>query len=121
MLEMPKGRADTITGRLTCHPDGYGFVIPDDPTVAGDVFIPPKKMRNATHGDQVTVRLTDGHTPRRGRQARSSLEGEVVKVVSRARDVLVGRVFHYKDEVYVAPLDPRYHYTIRLVDETGDS
>ena len=117
---MPKRRTDTITGRLTCHPDGYGFVVPDDPSVAGDVFIPPKKMRNAAHGDQVTVRLTDGQTPRRGRQARSSLEGEVVKVVSRARDVLVGKVFHYKDEVYVAPLDPRYHYTIRLVDEMGD-
>jgi len=119
-LEMAKPRADTITGRLTCHPDGYGFVIPDDPSVAGDVFIPPKRMRNATHGDQVTVRLIDGRTPRRGRQARSSLEGEVVKVVSRARDVQVGKVFHYKDDVYVAPLDPRYRYTIRLVDEMGD-
>ncbi|MFB3903412.1 MAG: ribonuclease R [Acidobacteriota bacterium] len=117
---MPKPRRDTITGRLTCHPDGYGFVIPDDPSVAGDVFIPPKKMRNATHGDQVTVRLADGRTPRRGRRARSSLEGEVVKVVARARDIHVGKVFRFQDEVYVAPLDARYHYTVRLVDETSD-
>ncbi|RPI28307.1 MAG: ribonuclease R [Acidobacteria bacterium] len=117
---MAKPGSNTITGRLTCHPDGYGFVIPDDPTAGGDVFIPPKKMRNATHGDQVAVRLIDGNAKRGGRRTRSSLEGEIVKVLSRAREVLVGKVFHYQDEPYLAPLDPRYHYTIRLVDETAE-
>jgi ribonuclease R len=114
---MPK--SSIVTGRLSCHPEGYGFVVPDDPSLRGDIFIPPKKMRNATHGDQVSVRLVSDNRPqsRRPGKGGGSLEGEVLKVLRRARDTHVGKVFHYRDEAFVSPLDPRYHFTIRLVDD----
>ncbi len=116
---------DIVHGRLTCHPDGYGFVVLDDPNAQGDIFIPPGKMRNAAHGDQVAVRIgaTDGRqvSGRPSRRSRQGPEGEVVKVLARAKEEIVGKVFHYRQEVFVAPLDPRYRYTIRLVDDRADS
>jgi ribonuclease R/exosome complex exonuclease DIS3/RRP44 len=37
----------------------FGFVIPDDPKMYADVFVPKSKLRNAEHGVKVLVRLTD--------------------------------------------------------------
>ena len=126
MVSMAKFEQKVVHGRLACHPDGYGFVVPDDPNAApGDIFIPPGKMRNATHGDQVAVRIgePDGKQTRGKptRKPRQGAEGEILRVLSRAREEIVGKVFRYRQEVFVAPLDPRYHYTIRLVDEAADS
>jgi len=105
----------TVNGRLVCHPDGYGFVIAEEPKLEEDVFIPPKKMGNAVDGDTVRVRLSPSRSRRK--KGSGSMEGEVVKVLSRGRETLVGKLFHHRQDVYVAPLDTRYHYTIRLVDE----
>ena len=111
---MPKGKP-TVTGRLVCHPDGYGFVIADAPELEEDVFIPPKKMGDAVDGDTVRVRLVPSQ--RRRKKGKGSTEGEVYEVLSRGRETLVGKLFHYRQDVYVAPLDSRYYYTVRLVDE----
>jgi ribonuclease R len=104
-----------VKGRLVCHPDGYGFVIAEDPILEEDVFIPPKKMGDAVDGDTVRVRLIPSQ--QRRRKGKGSLEGEVEKVLSRGRETLVGRLFHQRQDIYVAPLDSRYYYTVRLVDE----
>ncbi len=105
----------TLTGRLICHPDGYGFVIAEDPRLDEDIFIPPKKLGDAVDGDTVRVRLTPSH--RRRRKGKGSLEGEVFEVISRGRETLIGRLFHHRKEIYVAPLDSRYPYSVRLMDE----
>ena len=107
---------DSVTGRLVCHPDGYGFVIAEDPVLQEDIFIPPKKMGTAVDGDTVRVRLVPSG-PTRRRKGKSSLEGEVYEVLSRARESIVGKLFHYRQDVYAAPLDSRYYYTVRLVGE----
>lgn len=107
-----------ITGRLVCHPEGYGFVIPEDSSLGQDVFIPPKKMGSAVDGDTVRVRVSPS---RRGRKRDGkSLEGEVLEVVSRARQTLVGKLIRYRKETCVAPLDPRYHYTVTIQDDKAD-
>lgn len=113
-------RVQTITGRLTCHRDGYGFVIPEDRGLGGDVFIPPHKLLNATHGDQVMARILTPSPARRRKAtktARQKLEGEIIRVLSRASDIVVGKVIRYRNAAYVAPLDERYHYTIRLAHD----
>ena len=112
---LQKKSKGTVKGRLACHPDGYGFVIPEDPKLEEDVFVPPKKMGNAVDGDTVRVRLIPSR--RRRKKGRGSLEGEVVEVLSRGRETLVGKLFHHRQDIYVAPLDSRYYYTVRLVDE----
>lgn len=106
----------TVTGRFVAHPDGYGFVIAEDPPREQDVFIPPTKTGTAIDGDTVRVRLVPSRRPRR-KKGESSLEGEIFAIVSRARESIVGKLFRSRQDIFVAPLDERYRYTVRLVDE----
>lgn len=106
---------NALDGRLVCHPNGYGFVIPDDLEFTSDVFIAPRKMGDAVHGDRVRVRLVPSHHRRKKRQG--ALEGEVCEILSRGCESLIGQVVHDKNDVHVVPLDTRYYYTVGLRDE----
>ncbi|TMG85823.1 MAG: ribonuclease R [Betaproteobacteria bacterium] len=77
-------KLDLITGTIQGHPDGYGFLVPDDGSA--DVFLAPAQMRMALHGDRVTVRTTG--VDRRGRP-----EGTIVDVLARANREVVGRLY----------------------------
>ncbi len=48
-------QGETLTGRLTVHRDGYGFVTPE--SGGDDVFIPARYLRGNLHGDRVEVAL----------------------------------------------------------------
>ncbi len=37
----------------------FGFVIPDDPKMYADIFVPKNKLKNAEHGVKVLAKLTD--------------------------------------------------------------
>ncbi len=68
--------ANTPSGRLNMHRDGYGFLIPDRPIegLRGDIFIPPRIGEGAMHGDRVVVRIARierGRARRRRDRARS--------------------------------------------------
>src|SRR2546422_7094833 len=94
---VPQPAADKkfVSGRLTMHRDGFGFVIPDASSlppslqsrITGDIFIPPHLIGNAMHGDRVLVDIgnvrPDGHA-----------EGRIVRPVARAHPTVVG-IFHY--------------------------
>ena len=45
-----------ITGKLSTHRDGYGFVTPDGG--GDDIFVPARFLRENLHGDRVEVRIT---------------------------------------------------------------
>src|SRR3954451_4924965 len=45
-----------LTGRVHAHPDGFGFVIPDDKS-AEDLYLSRREMRRVMHGDRVMVRI----------------------------------------------------------------
>src|SRR4030065_413917 len=49
-------KMNLVVGRVKCHPDGYGFVIPEAPGEE-DVFLSPRNLREAMHGDRVVVRV----------------------------------------------------------------
>ncbi|MDL1970042.1 MAG: ribonuclease R [Candidatus Desulfofervidaceae bacterium] len=76
-------KMNLVVGRLSCHPDGYGFVIPDEEG-KGDIFISPRHLKEAMHGDRVVVRL---EKRRRGRLR----EGEIVRILERKNKYIVGR------------------------------
>ncbi len=99
---MSKSLPQTITGRLSRHRDGYGFVIPSKPLskIAGDVFIPPAGMLDAMHGDTVEIRL--GRVDERGRA-----EGRIQKVLRRAHGEVVGRFQRGTNYNFVIPEDRR--------------
>jgi len=69
----------TWVGRVSAHPDGFGFV--DVQGLEKGIFLPHEEMRNVMHGDTVEVRGVQ----RRGRES-----GEVVRVVEQAPSIFVG-------------------------------
>ena len=95
-----------ISGRVSAHRDGYGFVIPDEP--GDDLFLPDKEMQKVLHGDKVLARIVG--TDRRGRP-----EGTIVEVTERANTHIIGRLLQENGVWIVAPEDKRIAQDI-LVD-----
>jgi ribonuclease R len=79
-------QTDLVVGRLVMHPDGYGFVKPDDPLPdeAGDIYVAPLNLKESLHGDRVVVRLEPGRRERRQ-------EGCVTQILERTSQRVVGR------------------------------
>ncbi len=77
-------KAGLVKGKVIGHPDGFGFLKPDDGRP--DLFLGPKQMHKALHGDVVLARVTG--VDRRGRE-----EGSIVEVLERANAKVVGRIF----------------------------
>jgi ribonuclease R len=96
-------------GRLNMHRDGYGFLIPDHPIegLRGDVYIPRESAQAAMHGDRVVVRIA--RIERDGRA-----DGEIVKVLRRAHQTVVGEFRIRKRGNFVSPHDERIHQWIRI-------
>ncbi|MDR1461900.1 MAG: ribonuclease R [Azoarcus sp.] len=91
-------KAGLIRGRVEGRPDGFGFLRRDDG--GDDIFLGPKTMREAFHGDRVIARLTG--LDRRGRP-----EGKIVEVLERGNTRIVGRVLDEHGVKVVAPEDKR--------------
>jgi len=93
-------KMNLVVGHLSYHPDGYGFVIPEGERKR-DIFIKPKHLKRAMHGDRVVVRL-DKH--RRGKLA----EGEIVRILERKNKYIVG-VFETDGQVgFLIPEEQRF-------------
>jgi ribonuclease R len=75
-------KLDAVTGVVTAHRDGYGFLIPDDGSA--DVYLSATEMRELMEGDRIAVRVAPAG--RGGRRA-----GAVVEIIARGRDSVVGR------------------------------
>ena len=96
-------------GRLRVHRDGYAFVISDapNPAIQGDIFIPPDSAQKAMNGDRVLARIV-----RRGDDGRA--EGEIVRILQRAHQTVVGE-FHVKRRGnWVEPFDSRIQQWIQI-------
>jgi len=76
-------KMDLIRGKVQGHPDGFGFLVPED--ASGDLFLGPGEMQKVLHGDRVLGR--EVAAPRRGKR-----EAVVVEVLERANRRVVGRL-----------------------------
>ena len=101
---LPDGQ-NLVTGRVHAHPDGYGFLIPDDKGTA-DLYLNRREMRRLMHGDQVMVR-TD-------RTRRGGIEAHVVQILERGQKRLVGTYTEIDGKGYLIPMDPRIAAAIPL-------
>ena len=101
--------ANFIEGRVSCHRDGYGFLLPDE---GDDVFLPEKEMQKVLHGDRVQVRVIG--LDRRGRP-----EGTIVEVLARANTHVIGRLVHENGVWLVVPEDKRIAHDILLAVAPG--
>jgi len=76
-------RMGLIVGTFQGNEKGFGFVVPDEPTMA-DVFIPVENVNGAMHKDRVIARFTRAIIE--GRRA----EGEIIRILNRANQFVVG-------------------------------
>jgi ribonuclease R len=97
-----RASSEFVSGQMRVHRDGYGFVVPEVPVtgLAGDLFIPPDSASKAMHGDRVLARIG-----RIGRDGKA--EGEIIKVLKRAHDTVVGEFQVKKSSNWVKPHDDR--------------
>jgi ribonuclease R len=98
-------KKSTVTGRLSCHRDGYGFVIPDDG--GEDLFIPARYLRENMHGDRVLASVE----PRRKSVGR---EGRIVETLERGCRTIVGRYESSGAAAFVVPDEARITRNIAL-------
>jgi len=77
-------KLDLIKGKVLGHPDGFGFVVPEDGSA--DLVLTAKEMHKVLHGDTVMVRVSG--SDRRGRR-----EASIVEVLEHANQQVVGRLF----------------------------
>ncbi len=97
-----------IKGRIEGHPDGFGFVIPDDGSA--DLFLSPREMHQVLHGDRVLAR--ESGVDRRGRR-----EGKIVEVLERANARIVGRYFVQHGVGFVVAENRRINQDILIPPE----
>ena len=105
-------KLDALTGKVSGHPDGFGFFIPDDGSE--DIYMPFHEMRSLLDGDRVAVRV--GGTDRKGRR-----KGAVVEILERARQSIVG-MFHSEHGIgYVTESAARtpHHFLVAPDDRGG--
>src|SRR6266403_1498781 len=100
--------ADLLSGKLSIHPAGYGFLISEK---AGqpDVFIAAENVGTAMHGDRVVARISP--EPPAGR-IKGRREGRVIRILERAHDTIVGTLQQSRNFYFVVPDDPRFVHDI---------
>lgn len=91
-------KMNLVTGELICHPDGFGFVRPEEG--GADVFIAPRRFAGAMHGDAVAARV-EGH------KEGGKREGRIIRVIKRAHKVITGRIEKEREFSSVIPSDER--------------
>jgi ribonuclease R len=97
-------KLNCISGKVQGHPDGYGFLIPDEPE-HDDVFLNQKEMGKVFHNDRVMVQIS-------GLDRKGKAEGTIVEILERCNTVLVGRVVQSYGVTIVAAEDKRIHQDI---------
>jgi ribonuclease R len=108
--------ADLVTGKLSIHQAGYGFLVPEK---AGepDIFIAAENTGTAMNGDRVVARINRDVPTRRakvraGQAGKNRSEGRVIRILERARDTIVGTLQHSRNFYYVVPDDPRLVHNV---------
>ena len=96
-------RIALVAGRIEGHPDGHGFLVPDDGSPS--VFLPPAEMREVMHGDRAAVRVG-------GRDHRGRPVGAIVEVLERAKRRIVGRLHSEHGVLFLVPDDRRIAHDV---------
>ncbi|HKP66813.1 MAG TPA: ribonuclease R [Casimicrobiaceae bacterium] len=98
-------KLDLTTGTVQGHPDGYGFLVPDNG--GDDLFLSPREMHKALHGDRVTAK-------RIGFDRRGRPEGEIVDVLKRANRDVVGRIHEERGVWFVEAENRRINQDLMI-------
>ncbi len=97
-----------ISGRVLGHPEGFGFLKPDDGS--DDLFISPREMKSLFHNDRARVRVTG--IDRKGRR-----EAGIVDVIERNTHQVVGRFYSEGRMAYVIPDNKKISHEVLIAKE----
>ncbi len=103
-------RMNLLRGRLQAHAKGFAFLLPDDKDHP-DVYLHANDLKSAMNGDTVLVRVTSKS------EGGGRLEGEVVRVVKRAVEQIVGTFENHEAYGFVIPDDKRINRDIFIPKE----
>ena len=98
-----------VVGRISIQTSGYGLLAPEDG--GADIFIGARHMRRARHGDRAVARLT------RRAQGSDRAEGELIRIVERAEQTMVGTYVENDGISLVISDDPRIRARIHIPDD----
>ena len=99
-------KMDLIPGKVIGHPDGFGFLVPDEG--GEDLFLTPRQMTFCMHGDRAVARVAG--VDRRGRR-----EGVLVEILERNTTQVVGRFRKQEGDVgFVTPDNKRITHDIMI-------
>ncbi|GAB4257634.1 MAG: ribonuclease R [Deferrisomatales bacterium] len=95
-------RVGLVVGRIQIHPDGFGFIVADDPDQA-DLYVKPRWLKAVMHRDRVVARIE-----RKGPRP----EGRVIRILERCHTHVIARVYVRRKFAVAVPLDERLLHEI---------
>lgn len=103
-----KKQRPAVTGILSKHKKGFGFVIPDEGSFDRDIFISPSDMNGAMEGDRVEVDLIPEYL------WEQSPQGIITKVTDRKLKEVAGFFDRGKKFGFVVPVDRKHNEDIYI-------
>jgi ribonuclease R len=100
---------DLLPGKVQGNKDGSGYFIPDNNS--GDLFLPLREMSRLFDGDRVLARAS-------GSQSRGRSEADVVEVLQRRHEEIVGRFYREAGFAIVIPDSKRIQHEILIPDKS---
>ena len=99
-------KLDLVTGTVSGHRDGFGFVVRDD-REPEDIYLSAREMRSLFDGDRVAIRVT-------GLDRRGRAEGELVDVLERGTRQIAGQFIRERGIGLVVPDNSRISHRILI-------
>ena len=96
-------RMNLVVGRLSMSAKGFGFIIPEvrEKETDSDIFVPGGSLGGAMNGDRVVARISPSEIAGRSR------EGEIIRIVERANEQIVGTFEESRHFGFVTPDDKK--------------
>ncbi len=106
-------RLHLVPGTVTAHPDGFGFLVPDEGDE--DIFLSPREMQTVIHGDRIAVKVVS-------RDYRGRPEGKIIEVLERRTPEIAGQYVRERGIGLVVPDNPRIQHRILVArGESGEA
>ena len=98
-------KIDLVTGMVSGHRDGFGFVIRDDG--GDDIYLSAREMRSVFDGDRVAIKVI-------GKDRRGKPEGELVEVLERGVQEVAGQFIRERGIGLVIPDNARISHRVLI-------
>lgn len=98
-------KLDLVTGTVSGHRDGFGFVVRDDG--GDDVYLSAREMRPLFDGDRVAVKII-------GVDRRGKPEGDLVEILERTTAEVAGQFIRERGIGLVIPDNPKIAHRILI-------